>query len=501
MTNSVGCPILNPIHSLTAGAHGPLLVQDVNLFDKCMHFDREQLPPRNVHAMGVGVYGSFTVSNDLSKYTAAKVFEVGEKTDIFVRFSGIFTDRREAETVRDPRGYAIKFYTKEGNWDLLAINTPVFPVRDMQVGPDLIHAYKRDPRTFEWNPSSMWDFIVNHPEALHQILMTFTDRGGTPSSYRNMNAYGCNTYSFINAKGERHWIKFHILSNLPPGGLAADQAKIIAGEDPDFLSRDLRTAIEKGNFPTWKMAVQIMPEAEGYKNPLAFDCTKVWPHSDYPLIDVGQIELNRLPVDYFSEVEQSAFSPSNIVPGIGFSPDRILQGRLFMYPDTQFHRLGPNYRQIPINQPHVQIATHYMGAPRQMDYGKNKFPHYYPSNYGGAQPQAQTVMEAPIKCEDASYYDFELEGTDADLDQSRAFISTLSEEDTNHLVLNIAQNLAKITDQTLVNCVFELVKRVDESFSGNICSEYTKLKDGSCLSMNQVFVKSIRENLQQMTST
>lgn len=337
VTNSSGCPILNNSYSLTAGATGPTLVQDTDLFDKLQHFDREQIPQRNVHALGTGAYGTFTVTKDLTKYTCAKIFSsIGEKTDLFVRFSGIFTDKGEAETLRDPRGFAIKFYTKEGNWDLLAINTPVFNVRDAKVGPDAIHAFKRDSRSHEWNSNSIWDFVINHPEAIHQTLMIFTDRDGTPASYRNMNAYGCNTFSFYNERNEKFWVKFHLLSHLEPLGLNVEQAKLIAGEDPDFLSRDLRSAIQNGNYPKWTLSVQIMPEADGYKNPCAFDCTKVWCHDEYPLMELGTIELDRIPSDFYAEVEQAAFSPSNVVPGIGFSPDRLLQGRLFLYPDTQY---------------------------------------------------------------------------------------------------------------------------------------------------------------------
>lgn len=505
ITTSSGCPVVNPSVSLTAGLYGPLLAQDTDLYDKLQHFDREQLPPRNVHAMGTGVYGSFTVTkSDITKYSFANLFaNVGDKTDLFVRFSGIFTGKNEAETVRDPRGFAIKFYTKEGNWDLLAINTPVFNVRDMKVGPDAVHAFKRDYRSGEWNSNTIWDFVVNHPESLHQTLMIFTDRDGTPSSYRNMNAYGCNTFSLVNSKGVRHWVKFHILSHLEPLGLDVNQAKIIAGEDPDFLSRDLRSAIQSGNFPKWTLSVQVMPEEEGYKDPCAFDCTKVWCHDKYPLIEVGTIQLDRVPDDYFAEVEQAAFSPSNVVPGISFSPDRLLQGRLVVYPDTQYHRLGTNYKQIPINAPHSKLATQYTGGDHQMEYGKSKFPLWYPSVFDGPRPLSsisQVVSEPQLKCQNATYYHYEKEGTDSDYyGQSREFLKALSERDCNHLATNLATSLAKVSEKKLVDSVCDMVKKVNEKLASNVQMEYRKILDGTSEKMlkGQKLTKSLSQNFQR----
>jgi catalase len=488
---------------MTAGATGPTLIQDTELFDKLQHFDREQIPPRNVHALGTGAYGTFTVTKDITKYSCAKLFaKIGEETDIFVRFSGIFTGKNEAETVRDPRGFAIKFYTKEGNWDLLAINTPVFNVRDAKLGPDAIHAFKRDPRSGEWNSNSIWDFVANHPEALHQTLMIFTDRDGTPASYRNMNAYGCNTFSFLNDRGERFWVKFHILSHLEPLGLEVNQAKLLAGEDPDFLSRDLRTSIQNGNHPKWTLSVQVMPEEEGYKNPWTFDCTKTWSHNDYPLIEVGTFELNRIPNDFFAEVEQAAFSPSNVVPGIGFSPDRLLQGRLFIYPDTQFHRLGSNFKQIPINAPHCPLVTPYIGGDHQMEYGKSKFPAYYPSNFGGPQPLSCTkrlVQEPPLRCEHGSYFPFGGEGTDSDyFEQPKEFISAISSRDCDHLALNMAISLSKVSDDKLVSTIIDLVRKVNDCLAGKVEKEFQQIRDGSSprLTEGQKLAKSLCHNLQ-----
>jgi len=487
---------------MTAGQTGPVLLQDVDLLDKLQYFDREQIPPRNVHAMGTGAYGCFTVSKDISKHSCAKLFsEVGKKTDIFVRFSGIFTGPCEAETVRDPRGFAIKFYTEEGNWDLLAINTPVFPVRDIKSGPDVIHAFKRDPRHHEWNSDTIWDFVVNHPESLHQTLMLFTDRDGTPASYRNMNAYGCNTFSLLNKEGKRCWVKFHITSDLAPFALDVHQAKLIAGENPDFLSADLRKAIQAKNFPKWKLSIQVMPEEQGYKHNYTFDCTKIWPHDEFPLIEVGTIELNRLPTDFMSEVEQVAFSPSNVVPGIGFSPDRLLQGRLFLYPDTQYHRLGPNFRHIPINAPHGQFVTPYIGGPHNMEYGKTKFPGYFPSCFGGPQSalEKKAVIKEPKLCaESGDYYQYKDEGSDCDyFEQPKSFLGVLAERDFKHLATNISLSLAKVDNEKLLNSVFDLLRKADDKLEKMVRKEHEMLSSGksSCMTEGQKLVMELGENL------
>lgn len=470
-TRMTGCPIAHNKNSLTAGLHGPVLLQDDLLLEKITQFTREKIPARNVHALGCGAHGTFTVTHDISKYTKANLFsKVGEKFDVFVRFSGIFTEQGEADTVRDPRGFAIKFYTKEGNWDLLGINTPVFNLRDAKIGPDAIHAFKRDPRTGEWNPLQSWDFIVNHPESLHQVLMLYSDRGGTPMSYRHMHGYGCNTFSFINSQGNRFWVKFHILSPLGAKGLTVSQAKIIAGEDPNFLSRDLREAIERKDFPKWRFCCQIMPEEEGYQNDFAFDPTKVWKHKDYPLIDVGELELNRNPVDYFSEVEQVAFSPLNVVPGISYSPDKLLQGRLLIYDDAQHHRIGPNFKQLEINKPRgIEINNNCaLGGNMQLD-TRNKFPHYYPSNFGGPQPN-QKYLDPPLRCDGpADFYDYPNEGTDEDYyRQPSDFVKLLSEKDRENLCLNIAISLGKASDEDLVNQVISHLCKIDQTFGKRV---------------------------------
>jgi len=464
LSTQTGCPVDHNKNSLTCGPNGPVLLQDTVLVDKIQHFTREKIPTRNVHALGTGVYGQFIVKNDISNYTKAKLFShVGKKTDIFVRFSGIFTEQGDAETIRDPRGFAIKFYTEEGNWDLLAINTPVFNVRDGKLGPDAVHAFKRDPRNNELNPTLKWDYAVNHPESLHHIMMLFTDEIGTPMSYRYMHAYGCNTFSFINSNNERFWIKFHLISPLGCKGFDKCQANTIAGEEPAFLTKDMRYAICMGEYPKWKLCCQIMQEEDGYKNNFAFDATKIWKHKDYPLIDIGEIELNKLPIDYFSEVEQVAFSPANVVPGIGFSPDKLLQGRLMVYDDAQNHRIGPNYKELHINCPVVETNNYYTGGSHQLKI-KNNFPNYFPSYYGGPQP-IQSLAEPPLRCDGpADYYDYPGEGTDTDFfDQPNAFFKILDETQRRNLCANIACSLIKV-EEAIVKKNIQNFYKIDLKF-------------------------------------
>jgi len=467
LTTMTGCPVANNKNSLTAGIHGPILLQDRFLLEKLEHFDREKTPPRNVHALGYGAYGQFVVTNDITQYSSARLFsQVGKKTDLFVRMSGVFTEQGEADTIRDPRGFAIKFYTEEGNWDLLGINTPVFNVRDAKLGPDAVHAFKRDPRTGFRNPTQIWDYVANHPESLHQTLMIFSDRDGTPMSFRKMHGYGCNTFSFMNSNKQRFWVKFHMISQQGVAGFTQQEAKMVCGEDPNFLGRDLREAIEKKNYPKWKLCCQVMPEADGYLKPWAFDATKIWKHSDYPLIEIGEIELNRNPVDHFAEVEQVAFSPANVVPGIGFSPDKLLQGRLLIYDDTQHHRLGPNFKQLYINTPHghkLEYSNCYLGGYGQQEV-RNKFPHYWPSSFGGSQPDPK-FTELPYRCDGpADYYDYPNEGTDEDYYlQPREFLEVLDSQQKQNLVENIAYSLW-LCPETVINATLTHLQKIDQQF-------------------------------------
>ena len=397
LTTVAGAPVPDNQNSATAGPRGPMLLQDVWFLEKLAHFDREVIPERRMHAKGSGAHGTFTVTNDITKYTAADIFaEVGKQTELFARFSTVAGERGAADAERDIRGFAVKFYTEQGNWDLVGNNTPVFFFRDPLKFPDLNHAVKRDPRTNLRSPNNNWDFWTNLPESLHQVTIVMSDRG-IPASYRNMHGFGSHTYSFINADGERFWVKFHHRTQQGIKNLTdAEAGELIAG-DRETHQRDLYEAIERGEFPKWKLMVQIMPEADAEKVPYhPFDLTKVWPKGDYPLIEVGEWELNRNPDNYFAEVEQAAFSPANVVPGISFSPDKMLQGRLFSYGDAQRYRLGVNHHQIPVNAPKNPAHNFHRDGQMRVDGNQGSRLHYEPNSYGqwAEQPNYREPAQA-----------------------------------------------------------------------------------------------------------
>ncbi len=373
LTTTAGCPVAHNQNIMTAGPHGPQLLQDVWYLEKLAHFDREVIPERRMHAKGSGAYGTFTVTHDITKYTRAKIFsEIGKTTELFTRFTTVAGERGAADAERDIRGFAIKFYTEEGNWDLVGNNTPVFFLRDPLKFPDLNHAVKRDPKTNLRSAKNNWDFWTSLPEALHQITITMSDRG-IPTTYRHMNGYGSHTFSFINSNNERFWVKFHFKTQQGIKYLTDAEAEAIIGKDRESHQRDLFNSIEQKDFPKWTLKIQIMPEVDASKVPYnPFDLTKVWPHNDYPLMDVGVLELNRNPENFFAEVEQSAFNPANIVPGIGFSPDKMLQGRLFSYGDAQRYRLGVNHHLIPVNAPRCPAHSYHRDGLMRVD-----------GNYGG----------------------------------------------------------------------------------------------------------------------
>ncbi|GAD80160.1 catalase [Vibrio ezurae] len=368
LTTAAGCPVAHNQDVLTAGKRGPQLLQDVWFLEKLAHFDREVIPERRMHAKGSGAYGTFTVTHDITKFTKAKIFsEIGKKTDLFARFTTVAGERGAADAERDIRGFALKFYTEEGNWDLVGNNTPVFFLRDPLKFPDLNHAVKRDPRTNMRSAENNWDFWTSLPEALHQITIVMSDRG-IPASYRCMHGYGSHTFSFVNADNERYWVKFHFKTQQGIKNLTDQEAQELVGQDRESHQKDLYESIENGDFPKWNLQVQIMPEKDAETvsyNP--FDLTKVWPHDDYPLHDVGVFELNKNPQNFFAEVEQSAFNPAAVVPGIGFSPDRMLQGRLFSYGDAQRYRLGVNHHQIPVNAPRCPVHSYHRDGAMRTD--------------------------------------------------------------------------------------------------------------------------------------
>ena len=402
LTLTNGAPVGDNQNVLTAGPRGPMLLQDFWFLEKLAHFDREVIPERRMHAKGSAAYGTFTVTNDISKYTKAKLFsEVGKKTDVFLRFSTVAGERGAADAERDIRGFAVKFYTEEGNWDMVGNNTPVFFLRDPLKFPDLNHAVKRDPRTNMRSAQSNWDFWTLLPEALHQITILMSDRGN-PRTYRHMHGFGSHTFSFINADNERVWVKFHFKSQQDLENLSDQEAEELVGKDRESHQKDLYESIENGDFPRWDFKVQIMPEKDAATYRFhPFDLTKVWSHKDYPLIDVGVLELNRNPENYHAEVEQSAFNPASVVPGIGFSPDKMLQGRLFSYGDTQRYRLGVNHAQIPVNAPRCPVHSFHRDGAMRVDGNFGSTKGYEPNSLSEWQEQPE-ANEPPLELHGAA---------------------------------------------------------------------------------------------------
>lgn len=402
LTTGAGAPVSDNQNAMTAGPRGPMLLQDVWYLEKLAHFDREVIPERRMHAKGSGAYGTFTVTHDISAFTKAKLFsEVGKQTELFVRFSTVAGERGAADAERDIRGFAIKFYTEEGNWDLVGNNTPVFFLRDPMKFPDLNRAVKRDPKTNLRSATNNWDFWTHLPEALHQITITMSERG-IPLSYRHMNGYGSHTFSLLNADNERCWVKFHLKTRQGIRNLSDAEAAEIVGRDRESHQRDLFDSIEKGAFPQWAMKIQVMTEEQASKSAFnPFDLTKVWPHKDFPLIEVGVLELNRNPENYFAEVEQAAFNPANIVPGIGFSPDKMLQGRLFSYGDAQRYRLGVNHNQIPVNAPRCPFHSNHRDGSMRVDGNYGATVGYEP-NSEGQWPEQPEFREPPLALDGAA---------------------------------------------------------------------------------------------------
>ena len=402
LTTAAGAPVPDNQNTMTAGPRGPALLQDVWLLEKLAHFDREVIPERRMHAKGSGAYGVFTVTHDITRYTRAAIFSsLGKQTELFARFTTVAGERGAADAERDIRGFAVKFYTEQGNWDMVGNNTPVFFLRDPLKFPDLNHAVKRDPRTNMRSARNNWDFWTSLPEALHQITIVMSSRG-LPATYRHMHGFASHTFSLINANNERHWVKFHFKSQQGIKNLTDAEAEAIVGKDRESHQRDLYESVEKGDFPKWTLFIQVMPEKDAAKVPYnPFDLTKVWPHGDYPLIDVGVMELNRNPENFFAEVEQSAFNPANVVPGIGFSPDKMLQARLFSYGDAQRYRLGVNHHQIPVNAPRCPVHSYHRDGPMRVDGNHGGTLGYEPNSYGEWREQPD-FREPPLSLEGAA---------------------------------------------------------------------------------------------------
>jgi catalase len=396
--HATGAPVADNLNIMTAGPRGPALLQDVWLIEKMAHFDREVIPERRMHAKGWGAYGTFTVTHDISRYTKAKIFsQVGKKTPMFARFSTVAGERGAADAERDIRGFALKFYTEEGNWDIVGNNTPVFFFRDPLRFPDLNHAIKRDPRTGLRSADNNWDFWSLLPEALHQVTIVMSDRG-IPKSFRHMHGFGSHTFSMINAANGRVWVKFHFRTQQSIQNLTDQEAAALVANDRETHGRDLLDAVERGDFPRWTLFIQVMTDeqARAHKhNP--FDLTKVWPKADYPLIEVGVMELNRWPDNYFAEVEQAAFSPANVVPGISFSPDKMLQARLFSYGDTQRYRLGVNFNHIPVNAPKCPFHSYHRDGAMRTDGNLGATPNYWPNSKGAWIDHDPRLTEPPLE--------------------------------------------------------------------------------------------------------
>ncbi|MEX2961568.1 catalase [Microbulbifer sp. TYP-18] len=445
LTTAAGCPVAHNQNVMTAGPRGPQLLQDVWFLEKLAHFDREVIPERRMHAKGSGAYGTFTVTHDISKYTRAKIFsEIGKQTELFARFTTVAGERGAADAERDIRGFALKFYTEEGNWDLVGNNTPVFFLRDPLKFPDLNHAVKRDPRTNMRSATNNWDFWTSLPEAFHQVTIVMSDRG-IPASYRHMHGFGSHTFSFINADNERFWVKFHFKTQQGIKNLTDGEAGELIGRDRESHQRDLYDAIENKDFPKWTLYVQIMPELEADTvqfNP--FDLTRVWSQKDYPLIEVGEFELNRNPENFFAEVEQAAFNPAAVVPGIGFSPDKMLQGRLFSYGDAQRYRLGVNHHQIPVNAPRCPVHSYHRDGAMRVDGNHGSTIGYEPNSHKQWEEQPD-YAEPPLRISnDADHYDHRI---DSDyFSQAGDLFRLMSEEERQRLLENTARSMEGVPD-------------------------------------------------------
>jgi catalase len=464
-TTAAGIPVGDNQNSLTAGPRGPVLVQDWQLFEKHAHFNRERIPERVVHAKGSAAYGTLRITGDISRYTKAKALQPGAASDCFLRFSTVAGERGAADAERDVRGFALKIYTEEGNWDLVGNNTPVFFVRDAYKFPDFIRTQKRDPKTNMRSPTSMWDFWSLSPESLHQVTILMSDRG-LPKSYRHMNGFGSHTYSLINDRGERFWVKFHFKTMQGIANLTNAEAADIVGGDRESHQRDLFDAIERRDYPKWRFCVQIMPEADADKTPYnPFDLTKVWPHGDYPLIDVGVLELNRNPENYFAEVEQAAFEPSNVVPGVSFSPDKMLQFRIFAYADAHRYRLGSvNYTSLPVNRPRVPVHTYHRDGFMRADGNDGGAVNYEPNSFGGPVEDPR-FKEPPLKISgDADRYDHR-RGND-DYTQPGNLFRLMVREQKQALFANTAAAMAGVPQEIALRWIGHCTKADPEYGQG-----------------------------------
>ena len=444
LTTAFGIPVADDLNSMTAGERGPVLMQDIHLMEKLAHFDRERIPERVVHAKGAGAFGYFEVTADVTRYTKAKFLsQVGKKTEVVVRFSTVGGEKGSADAARDPRGFAVKFYTEEGNYDLVGNNTPVFFIRDPLKFPDFIHTQKRNPATNLPDPDMFWDFLSLTPESIHQVTILFSDRG-TPAGFRHMNGYSSHTYKWYNNKGEYFWVQYHFKTDQKIKNLTREESRRLCGEDPDHATRDLHKAIEQGEYPSWTLEMQILtPEqAKDFKWDI-FDITKVWPHGEVPPITIGKLVLNRNPANYFAEVEQAAFSPGNVVPGIAVSPDKMLQARVFSYHDTHLHRLGPNYHLIPVNAPRFAPEKSYQrDGFMRVDGNGGGGPNYWPNSFNGPAPDLRSGEPPFAVTGQAGRHPYGHPNDDF-VQPGNLYRKVLTGLDRDHLIGNITAHLGK----------------------------------------------------------
>ncbi len=447
LTTASGIPYFNDEDSMSAGPRGPLLLQDFILHEKMAHFNRERIPERVVHAKGTGAYGTFTVTHDISRYTKAKIFsDIGKQTRMLARFSTVGGEKGSADSERDPRGFALKFYTEDGNWDLVGNNTPIFFIKDAKKFGDFIHTQKRDPRTNMKSPTMMWDFWSLNPESLHQVMFLMSDRG-TPFGYRHMHGFGSHTFSLINANNERFWVKFHFKTVQGIKNFTLEESVKMKGEDPDHSQRDLIDAIDRKDFPKWNLKIQVMPEEEAKTysiNP--FDLTKIWPHADYPLMDVGVMELNHIPENYFADVEQAAFAPAHVVNGISYSPDKMLQGRILSYPDAHRYRLGANYEQLPVNRCPFAVSNFQRDGKMRLDGNGGAAPNYFPNSFDTIVPD-ESYAGLPLELDSnvGGWYDRNAEGENDHYSQPGNFFrKVLTDKGKKDLIHNMTASMSLI---------------------------------------------------------
>ncbi|WP_286784730.1 MULTISPECIES: catalase [Pseudomonas] len=469
LTTAGGVPVADNQNSRSAGPRGPLLLDDFHLVEKLAHFNREVIPERRVHAKGSAAYGTFKVTQDMSRYSSARLFDsVDKQTPVFLRFSTVGGERGSADTERDPRGFALRFYTEEGNWDVVGNNTPVFFIRDPLKFPDFIHTQKRLAQSNLKSPQAMWDFWSLSPESLHQVTILFSDRG-IPDGYRFMHGFGSHTFSLINAEGQRHWVKWHYKSRQGIKNLHPSEATRLAGSDPDYAQRDLFEAIERGEFPKWRVCMQVMSEEQAASRAVnPFDVTKVWSQKEFPLIEVGEFELNRNPANYFAEVEQVALAPSNVVPGVGLSPDRMLQGRVFAYADAQRHRVGTNYQQLPVNAPLSGYSNYQRDGAMRFDGNGGARPNYEPNSYSQAPKQAPEYREPALALSGAAdRYDHR---TDDDyFSQAGDLFRLMNAEQKALLIGNIVGAMGSVSREVQVRQIAHFL-RADPAYGAGVAA-------------------------------